>query len=88
MQQATANKRPVLGEITNSLIFSSSQCSFSDQEMTDKDLDKEELPEGRSADRSEKSGSAFSIYNHLRSLEVWISASVSCILDIGLVSSL
>lgn len=70
MQQATANKRPVLGEITNSLIFSSSQCSFSDQEMTDKDLDKEELPEGRSADRSEKSGSAFSIYNHLRSLEM------------------
>ncbi|CAK9315744.1 unnamed protein product [Citrullus colocynthis] len=70
LQQATANKRPVLGEITNSLIFSSSQCSFSDQEMTDKDLDKEELPEGRSADCSEKSGSAFSIYNHLRSLEM------------------
>ncbi|XP_031744316.1 putative cyclin-A3-1 isoform X3 [Cucumis sativus] len=70
LQQATANKRPVLGEITNSFIFSSSQCSFSDQEMADKDLDKEELPEVRSVDCPEKSGSSLGIYNHLRSLEM------------------
>ncbi|KAL0559745.1 hypothetical protein IC582_000112 [Cucumis melo] len=70
LQQTTANKRPVLGEITNSLIFSSSQCSFSDQEMTDKDLDTDELPEVRSVDCPEKSGSSLSIYNHLRSLEM------------------
>lgn len=74
----TANKRVVLGDITNSVIFGSSdQCLVSDEEMTDTDLDEEELPEASSVDCLKKSGSAFSIYEHLRSLEVWIFASVS-----------
>ncbi|XP_022952415.1 G2/mitotic-specific cyclin C13-1-like [Cucurbita moschata] len=76
LQLATANKRAVLDEITNSLIFSSNQCSLSDQEMTDKHLDEEKLPEGRSVDCSKKSGSASSIYNQLRLMEMELHMKV------------
>ena len=88
LQLATGNKRAVLDEITNSLIFSSNQCSLSDQEMTDKHLDEEKLPEGRSVDCSKKSGSASSIYNQLRLLEVWISASVSWFFFLSFLSNI
>ncbi|KAG7011624.1 hypothetical protein SDJN02_26530, partial [Cucurbita argyrosperma subsp. argyrosperma] len=76
LQLATANKRAVLDEITNSLIFSSNQCSLSDQEMTDKHLDEEKLPEGRSVDCSKKPGSASRIYNQLRLLEMELHMKV------------
>ncbi|XP_022988827.1 cyclin-A3-1-like [Cucurbita maxima] len=76
LQLASANKRVALGEITNSLIFNTSQCSLSDQEMTDKDMDEEERPDGTSVDCSKKCRSASSIYNHLRSLEMELHMKV------------
>ncbi|KAG6588699.1 Cyclin-A3-1, partial [Cucurbita argyrosperma subsp. sororia] len=76
LQLASANKRVALGEITNSLIFNTRQCSLSDQEMTDKDMDEEERPDGTSVDCSKKCRSASSIYNHLRSLEMELHMKV------------
>lgn len=73
LQLATANKRAVLGDITNSLIFRSSQCSVSDQDMAEEKQGLE-LPQGRAVDSKKSASSASSLYNHLRSMEVRIYA--------------
>ncbi|XP_022148719.1 cyclin-A3-1-like [Momordica charantia] len=75
LQLATANKRAVLGDITNSLIFRSSQCSVSDQDMAEEKQGLE-LPQGRAVDSKKSASSASSLYNHLRSMEMELQPKI------------